>query len=218
MRRFAPLMLAWFFGTLPAFASYDLERVLTELQNREKTIDVIQFDFKQEINFTQMQNKTVVSGEAVFGKAGKMRITKRLPDQQVTISDGKKVWVFNPVYKQVWEGSSKKWMDSSVFPKGIVPLNNYVEDLRANFNLRFSSSTEGGDRSVHVLAEPKNKALGYRIEMTVATDSWLPTKTVYQSDTANVVTYLSKHLVNPDVKDSVFRFSAPKGTDVIPFN
>ncbi len=218
MRRFAPLMLAFLFGAVPAFCSYDLDRVLTELQNREKTINVIQFDFKQEINFTQMPNKTVVSGEAVFGKGGKMRITKKEPDQQVTVSDGKKVWVFNPAYKQVWEGSSKKWMDSTVIPKGVLPLNNYVEELRTNFNLKFGSAIEKDSNNIQVIAEPKNKALGYSIEMTVAPDSWLPVKTVYHSDSANVVTYLSKHQVNPDVQDSVFRFSTPKGVDVIPFN
>jgi len=218
MRRFAPLFGALLLAAEVSFASYNLDQVMQELENREKTMTAIQFDFNQEINFIQMNSTTTVVGEALFGQAGKLRITKESPDNQITISDGKTVWVYNPAAKQVWEGSAKKWLESSAMPKGMVPLNNYVTDLRENFNLSLAAGASDPAGDVRILAEPKNKELGYKIELTVSTESWLPVKTIYVSDSAEVRTLLSKHQVNPSAPDSVFRFSAPKGTDVIPFN
>lgn len=214
MKRFALLLFAL---PVTASASYDLNRVMLELENREKTMDTVRFDFKQEINFIQMNNKTTVVGEAVFGKAGRLRITKQSPDNQVTVSDGKKVWVYNPAAKQVWEGASKNWLESAAMPKGMVPFSNYVADLRQNFDLKLLESA-GAQDEVRILAEPKNRDLGYKIELTVSTLSWLPVKTIYSSESAEVRTQLSKHQVNLATPESLFRFSVPKGTDVIPFN
>ncbi len=210
----ATMLLMFAVSTLRA--SYDINTIMIELENREKTLNTVQFDFKQEINFIQMNNKTTVVGEALFGKAGKLRITKSSPDNQVTVSDGKKVWVYNPKARQVWEGSSKKWLESGVMPKGMVPLSNYVGDLRKNFDLSLVESDVSNE--VRILAEPKKKGLDYKIELTVSTELWLPIKTFYSSGSAEVRTLLSKHQINPSTPESVFRFSVPKGTDVIPFN
>lgn len=204
--------------TGPAFASYDLERVLQELQSREDSMTTIQFDFKQEINFTQMGNKTVVTGEALFGKNGRVRIAKKTPDQQLTVSDGKKIWVFNPAAGQVWQGAYKKWVTSSILPKGVVPLNNLVKDLKDNFNLKLGPAGKNPADTVSIIGEPKKKELGYSVGILVNTGSWLPVETTYHSESADVVTTLSGHHVNPLTSESTFRFTAPKGIDVIPFN
>ncbi len=199
-------------------ASYDLDRILLEMENREKTLDAIRFDFQQQIHFTQLNNDSLITGEALFGKRGQLRITKSTPDKQVTVSDGKKVWVFNPQANQVWQGSSKKWLQSPVLPKGMVPLNNYVDDLKRNFDLQLKESSVDSSDIVTIKAEPRSKALGYEIELRIATATWLPVQTIYRSDSAKVVTTLSKTQVNPNVQESDFRFKVPKGTDVIPFN
>ena len=160
----------------------------------------------------------MIEGDALFGKEGRLRISKQYPDKQVTISDGKKVWVYNPAAKQVWEGASKKWLASSPLPKGMIPFNNYVADLKKNFDLSLDSTQSNVPGEILVLAEPKNRADGYKMCLTVSDESWLPIKTVYVSDSAQVETVLSKHEVNPAISDSVFKFTVPKGTDVIPFN
>lgn len=217
-RHFVSVMLAQLLMATVGHGAYDLNQVLGELANREKTMNILQFDFTQEINFTEMKNKTTVVGEAIFGKAGKLRITKQLPVKQVTVSDGKKVWVYNPTASQVWLGSSKKWLESSSLPKGMIPFNNYVADLQKNFNLVLDQEKKNVEDEIQIVAEPKNKTLGYKMRLTVSTHSWLPVKMVYLSDSAEVETLLSKHQVNPSIQDSVFRFTVPKGTDVIPFN
>ncbi|MCG3203672.1 MAG: Outer-membrane lipoprotein carrier protein [Elusimicrobia bacterium] len=201
-----------------AGAATDLGRVLLELENREKTMTSLSFDFSQEVEFTQMNNKSFLSGHALFGKGGKLRISKVTPEKQVTISDGKKVWVYNPSAKQVWEGGAKKWMESSQLPKGLLTFNNYVADLKKNFDLKLVDEAAGEPHQVGIDATPKNKNLGYTMRLIISTDLWLPIKTLYLSETAHVETRLSQHQINPKVAVSDFKFSAPAGVDIIPFN
>lgn len=213
-------LAAAFLVSLAAFpqviaASFTLDDVLSKIETRQSSIKSIKFDYKQEIHFEQMGTDSVVSGVALFAKPGKLQISKTFPDKQVTISDGKKLWVYNPAYGQVWEGSWKKWVSANMLPKGMLPLDNYVADLKGNFNLTLG---EFKADNVTISALPKNKNLGYRLELVVSTDSWLPVKTYYYSDSARIVTSLEKPEVNPSVPDDVFKFRVPKGVDVIPFN
>lgn len=216
MKRGTLFFTTSFFASALLPASYDISRALLELERREKTISAIQFNFEQDIFFTQMNTQSTVGGKALFAKTGKLRITKSHPDQQETVSDGKKVWVFNPAFNQVWEGSSKKWLESSVLPRGLIPLENYVADLRKNFILSMAEQVDANMIRIH--AVPKNKGLGYRLELLVSSDSWLPMESVFISDSARVVTRWSEYKVNPQITEDSFHFVPPHGADVIPLN
>src|SRR5436309_231143 len=86
------------------------------LPQKEKGISSLKFGFEQEIDFLEGGMKTKVVGEALFGREGKMRITKTVPNEQVTVIDGEKVWIYTPAYKQVWSGALKDWTKTSVLP------------------------------------------------------------------------------------------------------
>lgn len=201
-----------------ALAAYDLPNVLAELEKKEKAVQVIKFDFKQEIFFTQMNSRSEVSGGAIFDNTGKFSIEKMSPDKQKTVSNGKKVWVYNPAYNQVWEGTASRWLNSSTIPKGLLPVGKYVSELRQNFILELIETTGVTGSAVGIHASPKHKALNYSMDIFVSTNSWLPLETVYQSDSAKVVTRLINTEVNPEISQSTFHFVAPRGADVIPLN
>lgn len=211
----ALVSLALAFLTAAPAAAYELNQVLANIEKADQQVDAIRFNFKQDVNFTQMGSDTVVSGQALFAKPNRLRIHKKAPDEQLTVSDGKKLWVYNPSVKQVWSGSWQGWVQAKAIPPGLVPVGGYVADLRKRFNLSLSPSNGSG---VTLDAEPKEKDLGYSLEITVSTDTWMPSETVYKSDSAVVKTALSDLEVNPDVKDADFVFKTPSGVDVIPLN
>lgn len=198
----------------PAFA-YELDDVLSKLETADRSVNAIKFDFTQDIHFTEMGSDTNVSGVATFAKPNRMRVEKKKPDQQVTISNGKKMWVYNPAFKQVWEGTWQSWVQAKILPQGLIPVGGYVADLRKNFNLSLSSGEDGG---VRLNARPKGKDIGYSLEIQVSTLTWMPTQTTFTSDSAVVKTALSSVEINPAVKDGDFSFKAPSGVDVIPLN
>ena len=214
MRRLAvSLALAALFAR-PAFA-YELNEVLANIEQADRSVTAIRFDFTQDVDFTQMGSQSMVSGQATFSKPNRLRIQKKQPDQQLTVSDGKKLWVYNPAVKQVWTGSWQGWVQAKAIPPGLVPVGGYVADLRKRFNLSLSPSSGAG---VTLEAEPKEKDLGYSLVIVVSTATWMPSETVYKSDSAVVKTALSAIEVNPPVKDADFVFKAPSGVDIIPLN
>ncbi len=210
------ITLACLLFVSPAPATDMLAHVLGEMETQNKNIKNIQFDFRQEIKFFNTENVTEVTGSAVFQKPGQMRIQKKKPEDQLVVSNGKKMWVYTPAYKQVWTGPSANWMGASFFPKGLVPMDNFVRELKSNFSLKSKNGDQAGRSDFWILAEPKDSELGYRMELLISTSTWLPVKTVFQSDTARIVTELLNTKINLDIPSQSFRFLAPKGTEVIP--
>jgi outer membrane lipoprotein carrier protein len=215
------LAAIWMAASSAAFAQGDaqprLGRVLEQMQSAESGMERIRFSFRQQIAFTGVSSTTTVNGKALFAKGGKFRIEKMQPERQLTISNGKSLWVYTPAYNQVWQGTPKRWMDSTLLPKGMLPFNNYVADLQKYFDLKLGAVT-AADNTVELKAEPKDQQMDYHLTLVVSMDSWLPSSTRYHSESADVVTELSEVEANPDVTDSSFRFTAPKGADVIPLN
>jgi outer membrane lipoprotein carrier protein len=200
----------------PVFASLSLEQVLTNMQNQNHLLTNIQFEFHQHVQFLNATGSSDVSGVALFERPGKVKIQKEKPEAQVTISNGKKMWVYTPAYKQVWEGTVKRGIESQFLPKGIVPLENFVDELEKDFIISFSKSDASPENVVWLSAKPKDESTGYQLELCVSTLNWLPIKTIFQSDSAKIVTELLNTQINLAIPTNTFRFLPPKGVDVIP--
>ncbi|OVE76549.1 hypothetical protein BVX98_05660 [bacterium F11] len=206
------------FSLTSAFGT-DLKDVLFQMEQREENIKTIQFDFRQEVRYVAMESVEKVEGKAVFQHPNKLRIQKEKPESQLTISNGKKVWVYNPSFQQVWVGQSRDWLSDSTLPKGMIPIQDYISQLKKNFHLTVRSPAEKkGKPNVLLLAHPKNVQWGYHLEFSISTETWLPFQTLYVSDSAKIVTHLFNQEVNPKVSTGTFRFKPPKGVDVIPLN
>jgi len=192
-----------------------LDNVLYKIETKEKKLQNIQFQFKQEIEFRFNDIKSMVEGEATIAKKGRINIRKRQPQEQITISDGKRMWVYSPVNNQVWAGPRRKFLEKGLFPKGLLPMDNFMEGLKAEYQLSLMDRPNGD--VVWLKAIPKDASLEYRLELSISTESWVPVKTVYSSDSAIIITTFTDIKENQKFADNMFTFSPPKGTEVIPF-
>lgn len=219
IKRLLFLLLAAGLGAAAGARGYELDAVLRKIEARERSITKVSFDFRQSIRFEGVDAASEVEGDALFEKPNKMVITKKIPQKQVTISDGKKVWVYTPSYKQVWIGLWTDWVGGGFVPKGLVPLQDYVRELRENFDLSLGTGTGSETKeAVWIQAVPKSPDTDYTLDLLVSTDTWLPFRTTYRSQSARVETWLSEMVVNPQTKEGAFRFKPPPGTDIIRLN
>jgi len=209
------LCLGLLLSTLPGIHAYDVKDVLFQMAERERSMKSIAFQFVQKITFTEMEQKTEVKGAAIFEKPNKMRIEKQIPQEQLTISNGKKVWIYTPAYSQVWVGEWKDWTNENAVPKGLLPLNDYVSALKNNFNLKLVEKTESPG-TVTLRATPKNENVGYKMDLAISVQTWLPFETRVRTESAHVVTTLDEVKIDPITTRDTFSFRPPKGTDVIP--
>ncbi len=213
MKRAAVLLLL-----LPSLSfGTTLPEVITNMEKSEKDVSILRFDYEQKINFTAIETTSNVSGKAVFGKGGRFRLTKQHPDLQEIVSDGKTLSVYTPSYKQVWKGAWKGWERAAMVPKGFVPVNDFTQELKKNFDLSLAPKNLR-DSLVRLNAVPKDRSAGYRLEIGVSSTSWLVEEIRFVTESADVKTFFSKIEVNPADERGDFKLEIPKGVEVIPLN
>lgn len=102
-----------------------------------------------------------------------------------------------------------------MIPKGLIPMNDFVPDLRKNFDLELIES-----KSSHVIisAVPKDADAGYKLELLVSSQTWIIQEVKFLSETAEVKTLFSRLEINPATTSDLFSIKVPKGVEVIPLN
>jgi outer membrane lipoprotein-sorting protein len=208
-------LLLFLFPNL-SFAN-NLTDVLANMETRERQTKALRFNYEQIIRFTAMETVSTVRGTAVVAKQGRFRIEKKIPEEQLIVSNGKNLAVYTPSFKQMWKGPWKGWQKASMVPKGFVPLNDFAADLRENFNV---SLVPVGVKEgfVGLKASPKIENAGYFFELLVSPQSWLVEEVKFVSDTAEIITSFSNIEKDPMVAENLFSISVPKGVEVIPLN
>lgn len=192
-----------------------IDQLLSRIQIQEDRSEAVQFDYTQETVFENSGLVAKASGTAVLKKPSQMRLHQIKPEERLTVVDGKKTWMYTPAHKQVW--ISKTARLDALFSNGVLPLENVAETLRSSFELSVLSESTGAEKTVKLMAVPKDRTNDVRLELSFSEADWIPHETVYKSSSAKVVTRLSNLKQDPDVADSLFRFVPPAGTETLSF-
>ena len=146
-------------------------------------------------------------GSLAFSRPGRFRWTYVKPYPQLIVGDGSRVWIYDEDLKQVTVKKLDQALGST--PAALLAGNN--EAMRA-FNL----SDEGTKDGIEWLeALPRGKESSFeRIRMGFDTSGLRAMELV---DTFGQTTVLRFNALerNPDLGPGLFRFSPPKGVDVI---
>lgn len=165
-------------------------------------------EFSQSVLSKSGRKPLQSTGKLAFQKPGKFRWDVEKPYPQLMVGDGQKVWIHDPELEQV----TVKKMDQAL---GATPaaLLSGTSDMLRNFNL-----SEGGeaDGLQWVEARPKSQEASFdRVRLGFAPNGEL--KAMEMFDNFGQTTFLRFHQPerNPALPASLFRFTPPKGTDVI---
>jgi len=186
-------------------AGFSLEDFLERMNDNEKKITALEFEFKQDIVFTLTREKQTVSGKILFKKPSSMKFSQVLPDEQYIISNGKKVWIYNPAYRQVIVDSWAKWTKNSMVPASLMNFGNSVDDLKKNYEISYLE--QDGEDTV-LLSPLKDNA--WKLKLWISRDFNI-SKTVLTGENITVNTTASNYKINPAADDSIFNFKPPQG-------
>lgn len=146
-------------------------------------------------------------GNLAFSRPGKFRWTYVKPYAQLIVGDGKKVWIYDEDLKQVTVKKLDQALGST--PAALLAGNN--EAMRS-FNLVDKGEKDGVE---WLEAVPRDKEGGFeRIRMGFDA-SGLRTMELVDSLGQTTVLRFSSLERNPKLSPTLFRFSPPKGADVI---
>ena len=187
-----------------------LEQILDRLE-KHYTGNNFKAEFIQESTVKAMAITDFASGKIFVRYPGKMRWEYEKPERQIIITDGFKLWIYRPADNQVMTGSAPTFFSDG---KGASFLSD-ITLVRKKFNISLGESKD--DFFYELKLKPLEKTLDVtdiRLSVTKNTFTVIRVVTYNSYGDKNHIEFLN-HEFKADLKDSLFSFEAPEGTDVL---
>jgi len=202
---------------LPSWAgAQELDQVVDGLEATYGKMTDLRADFSQVARNKSLGQDVKAEGTVYLKKGGKMRWEYKSPSPQQIVSDGTYLWVYTPELNQVNKGDA---------PKALAgPAGSFLQGLgkvREEFAVRFlnpANRTDGSGRPVLDLTPRKPTPLLTRLVLTLdPKEHYIVRQAVLYDQLENTVTMsFSRVVVNSGLADTLFAFTPPKGTAVVP--
>ena len=195
---------------LAAESDLTLEQILDRLE-KHYTGNNFKAEFIQESTVRAMEITDFASGKIFVRYPGKMRWEYEKPERQVIITDGFKLWIYRPADNQVMIGSAPAFFSDG---KGASFLSD-ITLVRKKFNISLGESRDNFFYELKL--KPLEKTLDVtdiRLSVTKNTFTVIRVVTYNSYGDENRIEFLN-HEFKADLKDSLFSFEAPEGTDVL---
>jgi outer membrane lipoprotein carrier protein len=195
----------------------DLEKVLSRMEKAEAEMRTLSFDFVQTADIAVTGEKQKVKGTAYFRKPNQFRVEHQSPQAQTVVSDGEALWLHNPAQNQVFVDSWENWAKSAGFPKGLVPFQMNVGDIRERYDVVFEQRARADGKSGAVLRlRPKDEGpWPYHFRLWIDEATGLPFRTELETRGVKAATQVSRLKLNPELKDTLFILAVPEGAEVL---
>ena len=164
-------------------------------------------DFIQTVVSKSGRKPQNAAGSMMFSRPGKFRWTYDKPYYQLIVGDGERLWVYDRDLNQVSTKKLAAALGSS--PAAVLAGDNALEK---NFDLK-----EGGsvDDIEWVDAQPKSQDSGFLFLRIGFVGDALRTMEITDSFGQVTTIAFEKFERNPPLAGSLFRFTPPKGADVL---
>ena len=147
------------------------------------------------------------TGTFAFARPGKFRWTYEKPHQQVLVGDGTRLWIHDPDLNQV----AVKRIDQAISSTPAALLAGR-DDITKLFTLRDGGSADGLN---WVEAAPKAQDTGFDKVRLGLLGRTLAAMELHDQLGGRTLLRFSDLKANANVPPATFRFTAPKGADVI---
>ena len=147
------------------------------------------------------------TGTFAFARPGKFRWTYEKPHQQVLVGDGTRLWIHDPDLNQV----AVKRIDQAISSTPAALLAGR-DDITKLFTLRDGGSSDGLN---WVEASPKAQDTGFDKVRLGLLGRTLAAMELHDQLGGRTLLRFSDLKANANVPPATFRFTAPKGADVI---
>ena len=189
------------------------EEVADKVQATYRSFSDLQAGFVQRATNRLSGATQEASGRLFLKWPGKMRWEYEMPEPRLFLIDGKTLWSYSPAERQAVAQDVSGAISTS--PIGIL---FGLSSLRRDFRVRTILHAGARDSQEYLLdLAPRGQDLSFkRVILAVDRERFLIQRlTVFDLYGNTTIVDLSDLQVNPGLKDSLFQFSAPPGTDVV---
>jgi outer membrane lipoprotein carrier protein len=165
-------------------------------------------------NFSQVQvddrGKTVSSSSGVIklARPGKFRWDVRSPFAQLSVSDGKDLWLYDPDLQQATHRAASQVLEGT--PAAILTQ-------KRSLNEEFVVEEAGSQKDLHTLKLlPKTKDGDFqRIDLRLKSSGEPVEMKFYDQLGSTTTVVFAGASLNPRLEEADFRFQPPKGTEIV---
>lgn len=210
------LVTLFLFGLPLQAGAQELESVVDAVEATYGKMADLRAEFVQVARNKSLGQDVKAEGTVYLKKGGKMRWEYKSPSPQQIVSDGTYLWVYTPELNQVNKGDA---------PKALAgPAGSFLQGLgkiREEFTVRYlnpANKTDASGRPVLDLTPKKPTPLLTRLVLTVdPKENYIVRQAVLYDQLQNTVTMsFNRVAINPGLSDTLFAFTPPKGTAVVP--
>ena len=189
-------------------AALTVKQVTERLQQRYEMIDDATASFEQHVKFGFSNIEQTFHGTVTMKKPNRYRIES---DNQTIVTDGSTVWAYSPVNNQVIVDRYKENQNS-------VSLEQFILNLPTNYYAAILGSEKGKDGTLlNLKLTPKDdRSFVKTVKLWVEEATWTVRRVSMIDVNDTETTYLVNDLkLNTNVKEKMFAFTPPPGTEVV---
>lgn len=206
------MIIAIFFVTLlPCSANGEdnkIDRIVKEIQDRYDTITDMKGNFTQDSYVKDLEEQQSFSGKFFIKMPSRFKWEYMKPRNEIVIVNGSQLWIYKKAENQV----VKARFSAEAYGQAPIALLAGMGDLTSDFTITQVEK--------NILQLIPKASMGIINRILMATNpSGFPIKSLKLFDTyENVITVTVNDVkVNQNQKDSFFKFTPDKGTEVFEF-
>jgi chaperone LolA len=188
--------------------------IIEKLKAWDARLETLKADFTQEVDFKDAGLKQSIDGNLSYVKPNLLRIEHVKPARQVVVTDKTEIWIYKPEDKQVVHTAWETWrrtQDQNF--SGILDFGNYAALTEKNN----AAVTGGKDGAPFKIKFTPRSGAAYALTLTLSATDYFPAEAELSVDSTVIRTRLTSVQRNGEVDRQVFKFSPPKGAEVLEF-
>ncbi len=212
-KRLTLLIPLFFLVSLGHSLALTTREVVDKVQTQYESISSLTADFTQESTNKMLGQTQTTKGKVYFEKAGLMRWEYTAPPKSTWVSDGKRLWFYQPEENQVIVENVNP-EDGRLFLAFLVGQG----DLRQDFTVhRWDDEVDQTKYGYRIELTPrKPHAMLDRLILTIDKTTSYVRRAEFYDAYGNPTLILFKHIrINRKLPKDLFTFTIPPGTEVI---
>ena len=199
----------WLLATGYSAQAASVQTVVKKLQARYDATAGFRADFTQEVRSATLGQKIAARGQVYFRKPGRMR-WEFVEPEQLLVSDGKFLWLYQPSEKQVIKTPFESAFRSNTPASFLLGIGRIDQD----FTVSLTNETQE-TYSLRLMPKKNPEAIG-SLDLEVTTKTFDIIQATITDPLGNT-TRLWFSNINRKVplKDALFLFTIPPGVDVV---
>ena len=185
------------------------ENLIEQLKLWDDKLLYLKADFKQEVNFTDVEIKQNVEGKLFYKKPNNLRIEHIKPNRQAIITDKKDIYVAKIKDKQLIKTSWETWKKSQP-NSGLLDFGDYKKLISEN-DIKLIDEKNGYTLEF----KNKEKSKSYTLTITLSKEDFFPIEATLSAGNTIIKTTLYNVEKNKEIEQNKFDISEFKKYEIL---